>query len=50
MFESSDGEADSERAFSGANHLVSDFRCSLEEDTIKKCMLIKSWMASLDKK
>ena len=39
---------DSERAFSGARHLVSEFRCSMARDTIRKCMLIKSWLKVLE--
>lgn len=33
----------SERAFSGGRQLITDFRCRLAGDTIKACMLLKSW-------
>lgn len=36
--------APSERAFSLGRQLVSEFRRQLSADTIKKCMLIQSWM------
>lgn len=40
--------ADSERAFSGGRHLISEFRMSLSPQTIKKCMLVKSWLTVLE--
>jgi len=42
--------ADSERTFSSGKHMISDYSNWLGEETIKKCMLMKSWMLFLDKK
>lgn len=39
--------SDSERAFSGGRQLISEFRCSVAPKTIRRCMLLKSWMKAL---
>ena len=33
----------SERAFSAGRQLITDFRCSLQAETITACMLLKDW-------
>lgn len=40
--------ADSERAFSKARQTISEFRHRLGPETIKKCMLLKSWIKDFD--
>jgi len=39
--------ADSERVFSAGRRLVTEFRHNLSAMTIKKCMLLKSWVTVL---
>lgn len=41
--------ADSERAFSGGRQMISEFRHRLGPETIRKCMLLKSWVLDVKK-
>jgi hypothetical protein len=38
----------SERAFSAGRQLITDFRCSLNAETITACMLLKDWFKQPD--
>jgi hypothetical protein len=33
-----------ERVFSGGTDLISQKRCSLDSETIRKCMCLKAWI------